>query len=244
MIFAKKNLAATKPLLVALTTLVAAPAALACDADSDYIGSICVVSNAYCPKGYTEARGQTLLINGNAALFAVIGNRYGGDGKVNFMLPNLQSRTPVGVNRYGTPLPDGRTVLPLAQIRGTATTTLTAANLATHTHAASYSPVPVANSLTINIPVSANNAGTVATPSATKNRLSVSPGGNVGDQATIWGSTATGTNTIGGTSISASTSAATVTVGVTGGNQPINNLPPESGMRFCVATTGFFPPRP
>jgi microcystin-dependent protein len=243
MIFAKKNLAATKPLLVALTAIVSTSAALACDSEADYIGSICVVSNGYCPKGYTEAKGQTLSINGNAALFAVIGNRYGGDGKVNFMLPNLQSRTPVGVNYSGN-IPDGRTTLPLAQYRGAATTTLTSANLAAHTHAASYNPAPVANSLTINIPVSANNAGTTATPSATKNRLSVSPGGNVGDQANIWGSTSTGTNTIAGTTINAPSSAATVTVGTSGSGQPVNNLPPESGMRFCVATTGYYPPRP
>lgn len=158
------------------------------------------------------------------------------------MLPNLQSRTPVGVN-YTPSLPSGRSIVPIGQMRGTATTTLTANNLAAHYHVANYDPTAVPNSLTVSIPVSANTTSTTVTPSTTKNRLSASPGGNVGDQANIWGGTMTGTNAIAGTTISAPTNAATVTVSSVGGGQAINNLPPEAGMRFCIATMGLYPPR-
>src|SRR3954451_1422048 len=38
---------------------------------------------------------QLLPINQNQALFSLLGTTYGGDGRVNFGLPNLQSRVPI-----------------------------------------------------------------------------------------------------------------------------------------------------
>jgi len=47
------------------------------------------------PKGWALCNGQLLPINQNQALFSLVGTVYGGDGRVNFALPNLQGRVPI-----------------------------------------------------------------------------------------------------------------------------------------------------
>ena len=46
---------------------------------------------------WLPAKGQTLLINSNAALFALMGTDYGGNGTTNFQLPNLTAAAPDGL---------------------------------------------------------------------------------------------------------------------------------------------------
>lgn len=77
------------------------------------------------PEGWFECKGQTLTIQQYTALYALLGTVYGGDGRTNFMLPDLRSRTIVGVN--GTTFKAG-------QPGGTETVTLTAANMPIHNH--------------------------------------------------------------------------------------------------------------
>jgi microcystin-dependent protein len=66
-----------------------------------YIAEIKVISFNFPPKGWAFCNGQLLPINQNQALFSILGTMYGGDGRVNFALPNLQGRTPVhqGINQ-------------------------------------------------------------------------------------------------------------------------------------------------
>jgi microcystin-dependent protein len=47
------------------------------------------------PKGWTPYDDQLLPINQNQALFSLLGTTFGGDGRVNFALPDLRGRTPV-----------------------------------------------------------------------------------------------------------------------------------------------------
>jgi microcystin-dependent protein len=49
----------------------------------------------FAPKGWAQCNGQLLAINQNQALFSLLGTTYGGDGRVNFGLPNLQGRVAV-----------------------------------------------------------------------------------------------------------------------------------------------------
>jgi hypothetical protein len=49
---------------------------------------------AYLPLSYVAAKGQSLSISSNTALFTLLGTTYGGDGKSTFGLPNLQSLAP------------------------------------------------------------------------------------------------------------------------------------------------------
>jgi microcystin-dependent protein len=58
--------------------------------DGEMLGSISTFAGEYAPKGYLNCDGQLLPIASNNALYAVIGTTYGGDGKVNFALPDLR----------------------------------------------------------------------------------------------------------------------------------------------------------
>lgn len=60
-----------------------------------YLSELKLVSFNFAPKGWTQANGQLLPINQNQALFALMGTTYGGDGRVNFALPNLQGRAAI-----------------------------------------------------------------------------------------------------------------------------------------------------
>jgi microcystin-dependent protein len=60
-----------------------------------FIGEIRIMSFGFPPKGWALCDGQLIPINQNQALFSLLGTYYGGDGRVNFALPNLQGRTPI-----------------------------------------------------------------------------------------------------------------------------------------------------
>lgn len=57
-----------------------------------FLGELRWVSFNFAPKGWAMCNGQLLPINQNQALFSVLGTTYGGDGRVNFALPNLEGR--------------------------------------------------------------------------------------------------------------------------------------------------------
>lgn len=60
-----------------------------------FLSEIRIMSFGFPPKGWALCDGQLLPINQNQALFSLLGTTYGGDGRVNFALPNLQGRTPI-----------------------------------------------------------------------------------------------------------------------------------------------------
>jgi microcystin-dependent protein len=57
-----------------------------------YLGEIVMYSFNFAPKGWAQCNGQLLPINQNQALFSILGTTYGGDGRVNFALPDLRGR--------------------------------------------------------------------------------------------------------------------------------------------------------
>ena len=62
-----------------------------------FLSEIRIMSFGFAPKGWALCNGQLLPINQNQALFSLLGTTYGGDGRVNFGLPNFQGRTPMHV---------------------------------------------------------------------------------------------------------------------------------------------------
>lgn len=60
-----------------------------------YLSEIRIFSFNFAPKGWAMCNGQLLPINQNQALFALIGTTFGGDGQVNFALPDLRGRVPL-----------------------------------------------------------------------------------------------------------------------------------------------------
>jgi microcystin-dependent protein len=60
-----------------------------------FLSEIRIFSFGFPPKGWALCNGQLLPINQNQALFSLLGTTYGGDGRVNFGLPDLQGRVPL-----------------------------------------------------------------------------------------------------------------------------------------------------
>src|SRR5271167_2616545 len=63
-----------------------------------FLSQVEIFSFNFAPKGWAQCNGQLLPINQNQALFSLLGTTYGGDGRVNFGLPDLRCRVPVGYN--------------------------------------------------------------------------------------------------------------------------------------------------
>ena len=57
-----------------------------------YIGEIRAFGFTFPPRGWALCQGQTLPIQQNQALFALIGTTYGGNGVTTLMLPDLRGR--------------------------------------------------------------------------------------------------------------------------------------------------------
>lgn len=63
-----------------------------------YLGEIKIVSFGFAPRSWALCNGQLLPINQNQALFSLLGTQFGGDGRVNFALPDLRGQTPIHMN--------------------------------------------------------------------------------------------------------------------------------------------------
>jgi microcystin-dependent protein len=94
-----------------------------------YIGEMRMFAGNYAPVGWAFCNGQTLPINGNEALFNLIGTTYGGDGQTNFGLPDLRGRVPV--HQGGG--------FSIGQMAGEESVSLTVNQLPTHAHAIQFS---------------------------------------------------------------------------------------------------------
>jgi len=91
-----------------------------------FLAEIRIMSFGFPPKGWALCDGQLLPINQNQALFSLLGTTFGGDGQVNFGLPNLQGRTPIHVGAGHT----------LGERAGEQAHTLSISELPTHVHTA------------------------------------------------------------------------------------------------------------
>lgn len=61
-----------------------------------FIGEIRAFGFGLIPRGWAQCDGRTLPIQQNAALFALLGTTYGGDGVRTFQIPDLRGRVCVG----------------------------------------------------------------------------------------------------------------------------------------------------
>ena len=99
-----------------------------------FLAEIRIMSFSFPPKGWAFCNGQLLPINQNQALFALLGTTYGGDGKSNFALPNLQGATPLMAGQG-----NGLSQRSLGESGGESTVTLTVTQMAAHVHGVSAS---------------------------------------------------------------------------------------------------------
>lgn len=106
-----------------------------------FLSEIRIMSFTFAPKGWALCNGQLLPINQNQALFSLLGTTFGGDGRVNFGLPNLQGKTPIHVGSGHT----------LGETAGQQAVTLSVGQLPTHTHFINANSTPA----TTNVPSNA-----------------------------------------------------------------------------------------
>lgn len=95
----------------------------------EYLGMVKLFAGDYAPEGWMLCDGRILQVNQNQALYAVIGNRFGGNSGVTFALPDLRGRVAVGT---GTGI--GLTPRNIASTGGKETESLTPAQIPTHSH--------------------------------------------------------------------------------------------------------------
>src|SRR4051812_24675824 len=96
-----------------------------------FLSEIRIMSFGFAPKGWALCNGQLLPINQNQALFSLLGTTYGGDGRVNFALPNLQGNVPIHMSSSHNRGEKG----------GEQAHTLTISEIPTHTHVANAADV-------------------------------------------------------------------------------------------------------
>lgn len=89
-----------------------------------FLSEIRIMSFVFAPKGWALCNGQLLPINQNQGLFSLLGTTFGGDGRVNFALPDLRARTPIHVGSGHT----------LGERGGEQAHTLSIAEIPTHVH--------------------------------------------------------------------------------------------------------------
>ena len=94
-----------------------------------FVAEIRIFPFNFAPKGWAWCNGQLLPLSQNTALFSLLGTTYGGDGKSNFALPNLQGRAPMHPGQG-----PGLSLHDLGESSGSETVTLTQAEMPSHSH--------------------------------------------------------------------------------------------------------------
>src|SRR3954470_22217291 len=112
-----------------------------------FLAEMRIMSFVFPPKGWARCDGQLMPINQNQALFSLLGTTFGGDGRLNFALPDQRGRVPIHVGSGFT----------LGERGGEQSHTLSQAEMPLHQHLAQAATV---NSDT-NIPAG-NNLASVA----------------------------------------------------------------------------------
>ena len=174
----------------------------------------------WAPAGWALCDGGLLPINQNQALFSLIGTTYGGDGRVNFAVPNLCGRTPIGAGNG-----PGLTPKVFGATYGAESAALTANNLPAHTHTLTAS--------------NADNGGLTQAPA---------PGWTLGAAASV-DTTVRPTKSLPVNMYSSATPATPVpsaptSVAGSANPAPIPTMSPSLCMMFIICTNGFYPSRP
>ncbi|SFD81669.1 phage tail protein [Paracidovorax konjaci] len=201
--------------------------------DECYIGTILLWTASFVPRGWALCDGSLLNITQNPALFAILGTRYGGDGRTTFQLPDLRNRVPMGLASVTqAPGATGAASHPVV-ITGTAAGMLSANQL------------PAVNGK-VSLQIPANNAPTAANITDTPGPAVVQDkgtGSNFG--AKIYTSDAANANLkpfdAAVTVPATAQQPLTLPVAVSG---TMNTIQPSLTVSFIICVQGLFPPRP
>ncbi|KJV09086.1 hypothetical protein VZ95_13685 [Elstera litoralis] len=183
----------------------------------NFIGELRVFAFGRVPRGWLPCNGQILTIQQYQALFALLHNTYGGDGKVNFALPDLRGRVAVGMGQSQA----GGTVFQLGKTGGAEGVTLTPAQMPPHIHT---------------LVASQSTTTTAANPSGNYIGLAAASGAGTPPFNLYSSSPSSPTDP---NWIPLHTS----TISSSGGGAPHENRQPILALQICIATQGIWPPR-
>ena len=102
-----------------------------------FVAEIRIFPFNFAPKGWAWCNGQLLPLSQNTALFSLLGTTYGGDGKSNFALPDLEGRAPMHPGQG-----PGLSLHDLGETGGSETVTLLQSEMPAHPHSVSGSSGP------------------------------------------------------------------------------------------------------
>jgi microcystin-dependent protein len=94
-----------------------------------FVAEIRIFPFNFAPKGWAWCDGQLLPLSQNTALFSLLGTTYGGNGKSNFALPDLQGRAPMHPGQG-----PGLSLHDLGETGGSETVSLLESEIPSHTH--------------------------------------------------------------------------------------------------------------
>jgi microcystin-dependent protein len=96
---------------------------------SPFVAEIRIFPFNFAPKGWAFCNGQLLPLSQNTALFSLLGTTFGGDGKSNFALPNMQGNVPMHPGQG-----PGLSLYELGESSGSQTVTLLDSEMPGHNH--------------------------------------------------------------------------------------------------------------
>ena len=94
-----------------------------------FVAEIRIFPFNFAPRGWAFCNGQLLPLSQNTALFSLLGTTYGGDGKSNFALPNMQGNAPMHPGQG-----PGLSLHDLGETGGSTTVTLLESEIPSHAH--------------------------------------------------------------------------------------------------------------
>ena len=108
-----------------------------------FVAEIRIFAFNFAPKGWAFCDGQLLPLSQNTALFSLLGTTYGGDGKSNFALPDMQGNVPMHPGDGA-----GLTSRVLGETGGSETVSLLQSEIPVHTHSMGAQNVPLGSLVT------------------------------------------------------------------------------------------------
>src|SRR5437588_6025279 len=103
-----------------------------------FVAEIRIFPFSFAPKGWAFCDGQLLPLSQNTALFSLLGTTYGGDGKSNFALPDMQGNAPMHPGQG-----PGLSLHDLGETGGSETVTLLESEIPSHSHSMGAQNVPL-----------------------------------------------------------------------------------------------------
>ena len=199
-----------------------------------FLGEIKAVGFDFAPRQWAKCAGQFLDIAQNAALFSLLGTMYGGDGRINFKLPDLRGRSLIGEGQGS-----GLTNRIQGQFGGRERVALSLAELPTHNHGGSISG---SSTGTFKLNASTNTADVSDPTNAILAKATIDDGGRPIPFDLYTASTSQNTQMAQNT-IDVDLSSSAVTVNNNGQSQPFDNMTPWLAINYIIALQGLFPSR-